>query len=97
MLDGIVDIYMPDFKFWTAQTSEKLCKAKDYPEVTKKAITKMHQQVGDLTFDSNGLAKRGVLVRHLVMPNHVEEGKEIMRFLASISKDMYVNVMEQYR
>jgi putative pyruvate formate lyase activating enzyme len=58
----------------------------------------MYRQVGDLVFDENGLAKRGLLVRHLVMPNHVEEGKAIMKFLATeISKDTYVNVMEQYR
>ncbi len=89
---------MPDFKFWTAKTSERLCKARDYPEVTKRVIKEMHRQVGDLVFDSNGLAKKGLLVRHLVMPSYVDEGKEIVEFLAKeVSKDTYVNIMEQYR
>ena len=98
LLDGLVDIYMPDFKFWTPQTSERLCKARNYPEVTKRVIKEMYRQVGDLVFDANGIAKKGVLVRHLVMPSYVEEGQNIMSFLAhEVSKDMYVNIMEQYR
>lgn len=98
LLEGLVDIYMPDFKFWTSQTSERLCKARDYPEVAKRVIKEMHRQVGDLVFDENGIAKKGLLVRHLVMPTYVEEGKSIMAFLAhEISKDTYVNIMEQYR
>ena len=94
----IADIYMPDFKFWTSQTSLRLCKAKDYPDVAKNVIKEMHRQVGCLTFDQNGIAKKGVLVRHLLMPNYVDEGKEILSFLANhVSKDTYVNLMEQYR
>ena len=98
LLDGLIDIYMPDFKFWTEDTSERLCKARNYPNVTKNVIKEMYRQVGDLVFDSNGIAQRGLLVRHLVMPNYVEEGKNIMSFIAKeISKDTYVNIMEQYR
>lgn len=98
MLDGLVDIYMPDFKFWSPETAHRLCKSRSYPKVARKAIKMMHEQVGDLVFDSGGLAKKGLLVRHLVMPGLVDEGKEIMRFLADeISKDTYVNVMDQYR
>ena len=98
LLDGLVDIYMPDFKFWTPETSERLCKARNYPEVTKAVIKEMHRQVGDLVFDVNGIAQKGLIVRHLVMPNYVEEGRKIMSFLASeVSKDLYVNIMEQYR
>lgn len=98
LLDGIVDIYMPDFKFWTQETSQRLCKAKDYPSVTQAVIKEMYRQVGDLVFDQNGLAKQGLLVRHLVMPGLVEEGKKILQFLADeVSKDTYVNIMEQYR
>jgi len=98
LLDGLVDIYMPDFKFWTAETSQKLCKAKDYPEVTKRVIKEMHRQVGDLVFTESGLAKQGLLVRHLVMPGLVDEGKQILEFIAGeVSKDTYVNIMEQYR
>jgi len=98
LLDGLVDVYLPDFKFWHAATSQRLCKARDYPEVARRIITLMHRQVGDLVFDSNGLAKKGVLVRHLVMPSYVDEGKSILSFLAKdVSKDTYVNLMEQYR
>ena len=97
LMDGLVDIYMPDFKFWSAETSARLCKARDYPEVTRAAITEMHRQVGDLVFNQFGLAKSGVLVRHLVMPGHIGEAKEIMSWLHGLSPDMYVNVMEQYR
>lgn len=97
LLDGLVDIYMPDFKFWEADTAARLCKARDYPEVTRGVIREMHRQVGDLVFSPNGLAKSGLLVRHLVMPGQVEEGREILSFLHSLSPDTYVNIMEQYR
>ncbi|XP_040567922.1 uncharacterized protein [Lepeophtheirus salmonis] len=98
LLEGIVDIYMPDFKFWTQETSYRLSKARDYPETAMKAIKEMHRQVGDLVFDSSGLAKQGLLVRHLVMPNYVDEAAKIMHFLSEeISKDTYVHIMEQYR
>jgi len=97
LLDGLVDIYMPDFKFWREDTSARLCKARDYPAVTRAVITEMHRQVGDLVFDHNGLAKCGVLVRHLVMPGHLQEARDILTWLHSLSPDMYVNVMEQYR
>ena len=97
LLDGLVDIYMPDFKFWREDTSARLCKARDYPSVTRAAITEMHRQVGDLVFDHHGLAKCGLLVRHLVMPGHKGEAKDILTWLHSLSPDTYVNVMEQYR
>jgi len=97
LLDGLVDIYMPDFKFWSEESSAKLCKARDYPSVTRSVITEMYRQVGDLVFDQNGLAKSGLLVRHLAMPGHVEEGKSILSWLHSLSPDTYVNIMEQYR
>jgi len=97
LLDGLVDIYMPDFKFWSPDTSARLCKARNYPEVTRSVISEMYRQVGDLVFDQNGLAKCGVLVRHLVMPGYIHEAKEIISWLYSVSPDMYVNIMEQYR
>jgi len=98
LLDGLIDVYMPDFKFWTSETSQRLCKARDYPEVTRRVVQEMHRQVGDLCFDERGLAKKGVLLRHLVMPNYVEESKQIMDWVAeSVSKDTYVHIMEQYR
>ncbi|MBW1784530.1 MAG: radical SAM protein [Deltaproteobacteria bacterium] len=98
LLDGIFDIYMPDFKFWDNSWSERFCHAPDYKEVATAAIREMHRQVGDLVLDSEGIAVRGVLIRHLVMPKGVSGTEHIMRFLAEeISVDTYVNVMDQYR
>ncbi len=98
LMEGVVDIYMPDFKYWTAEDSAKYLKATRYPEIAREVIREMHRQVGPLTFDENGLAKRGVLVRHLVMPDSHENTKSIMQFLSNeLSPDTYVNVMDQYR
>ena len=98
MLEGVIDIYMPDFKFWDARHAERCCQAPDYPEKARAAIREMHRQVGDLQVDAGGIAPKGLLVRHLVMPNGVSGTAEIMRFLAEeISPDTYVNVMGQYR
>jgi putative pyruvate formate lyase activating enzyme len=97
LMDGIVDIYMPDFKFWDERLSLLYLKAKDYAEAARRAIREMHRQVGPLTLDERGLARRGVLVRHLVMPGEIAGTREIMRFLAEeVSPDTYVNVMGQY-
>ena len=97
-LDGVVDIYMPDFKFWDARLSARLVKAKDYPEAARAALREMHRQVGDLVMDEDGIARRGLLVRHLVMPGGLAGTRAIMRFLArEISRDTYVNLMAQYR
>jgi putative pyruvate formate lyase activating enzyme len=98
LLRGIVDIYMPDFKFWDAQWAKRYCNAPDYREIAVNALTEMHSQVGDLVLDSHGIAERGLLVRHLVMPHGVSGTKEVMEFLAKeISPNTYVNVMDQYR
>jgi putative pyruvate formate lyase activating enzyme len=97
LLDGIVDIYMPDFKFWDSQLALRYVRAEDYPEAARQAIREMHRQVGELKMDENGLAKRGVLVRHLVMPGGIAGTEEIMRFLAEkVFPDTYTNVMDQY-
>jgi putative pyruvate formate lyase activating enzyme len=97
-MDGIVDIYMPDFKFFTEEHSRTYSKAKDYGEVARQTIKEMHRQVGDLFIAEDGLAKRGLLIRHLVMPGGVADTKEIMSYIASeISANTYVNVMAQYR
>ena len=98
LLEGIVDIYMPDFKFWNKESAKRYAKAPDYPEVAQKAILEMYRQVGDLVMDEEGVAVKGLLVRHLVMPGSLEETREILRFLArDVSEDTYVNVMDQYR
>ncbi len=98
LLDGLVDIYMPDFKFWESETAKRLAKAKDYPERAREAIREMHRQVGELRFGPDGMARRGVLVRHLVMPGQTEEAASIFRWLAEeISPATYVNIMGQYR
>src|SRR5262249_56739151 len=97
LLDVIVDIYMPDLKFWEPATAHRLAKAKDYPERAREAILEMHRQVGVLRFGPEGLARRGVLVRHLVMPGQEEEAAAIFEWLArEVSPDTYVNVMGQY-
>ena len=98
LMEGLVDVYMPDFKFWHRETARRLCKAKTYPEVARAAIREMHRQVGDLRFGPDGLARRGLLVRHLVMPGQTDETTAILRWLAEeISPDTYVNLMGQYR
>lgn len=97
LLDGVVDIYMPDFKFWDTETAARLVEAPDYPEKARQAIKEMHRQVGTLQLDADGLARRGVLVRHLVMPHGIANTREIARWLVTeLSPDTYVNVMDQY-
>jgi putative pyruvate formate lyase activating enzyme len=97
LLDGVVDVYMPDFKYWDADRARRFVKAADYPEVARRTIREMHRQVGPLTFDRDGLAVRGVLVRHLVMPGGTDDASAILRFLAEeVSPDTCVNLMGQY-
>jgi putative pyruvate formate lyase activating enzyme len=97
LLDGIVDIYMPDFKIWDEALSLRYLKARDYPAAARRAILEMHRQVGELKLDEHGLAKRGVLIRHLVMPGEIAGTEAVMRFIAEqVSPDSYVNVMGQY-
>lgn len=97
LLDGIVDIYMPDFKIWDDKKASRYLKARNYPEIARQAIKEMHRQVGVLKVDERGLARRGVLVRHLVMPGDIAGTAEIMRFLAEeLSPDTYINLMDQY-
>lgn len=98
LLDGIFDIYMPDFKYWDEGVAIRLSKAPGYPEIARQAIKEMHRQVGDLIVDSNGIAHRGLLVRHLVLPGGLAGTRDVMRFLArEISPNTYVNIMDQYR
>jgi putative pyruvate formate lyase activating enzyme len=97
-LDGLVDIYMPDFKFWTRASSARLCDAPDYPVRARAALREMHRQVGDLCFTPDGVAARGLLIRHLVLPGLLDESRAIFAWLArGLSPDTYVNIMAQYQ
>jgi len=97
LMDGIVDIYMPDFKYWSAERSRTYLKAENYPEAARAAIEAMHRQVGMLVVDDEGLAKRGLIVRHLVMPGALDETLAILQWIADrLGRDTYVNLMDQY-
>ena len=97
LLDRVVDIYMPDIKYWDPDRAGRYLQAPDYPEVARAACREMHRQVGDLQLDGNGLARRGLLIRHLVMPGSQDDTRSIMNFLADLSPDTYINIMAQYR
>lgn len=98
LMEGLVDIYMPDFKFWSSESSRRLARAADYPEHARLAILEMHRQVGALRTGPDGLARRGLILRHLVMPGQEEEAAAILRWAAeALSPDTYVNIMGQYR
>jgi putative pyruvate formate lyase activating enzyme len=98
LLDGVFDIYMPDFKYGDNVAAMRLSKAPDYVEVAKACIKEMHRQVGDLVMDDRGIAQRGLLLRHLVLPEGLAGTREVMHFIATeLSKNTYVNVMDQYR
>jgi putative pyruvate formate lyase activating enzyme len=98
LLDGVVDIYMPDMKYADAEIARKYSKIERYPAVNQEGVKEMHRQVGDLALDRDGIALRGLLVRHLVLPEGLAGTDEIARFLAEeVSRDTYINVMDQYR
>jgi putative pyruvate formate lyase activating enzyme len=98
LLDGIVDIYMPDMKYGDSSLAHKYSKVRNYVEMNRAAVKEMHRQVGDLLLDSNGIAKRGLLVRHLILPHGIAGTGEVLRFLATeISRNTYLNLMDQYR
>jgi len=98
LLDGIVDIYMPDMKYSDEKTAEQLSGIKDYPKVNRAAVKEMHRQVGDLQIDEQGIAQGGLLVRPLVLPHGLAGTQEVVRFLAQeVSTNTYLNIMAQYR
>jgi putative pyruvate formate lyase activating enzyme len=97
-LDGVVDVYMPDMKYADDRVALRLSGVRDYVRVNRAAVREMHRQVGDLRVDARGVATRGLLVRHLVLPGGAAGTDGVMRFLATrVSRDTYVNVMDQYR
>jgi putative pyruvate formate lyase activating enzyme len=98
LLDGVVDIYMPDIKYADADVAKKYSKVSEYPAVNQAAVREMHRQVGDLRMDERGIAQRGLLVRHLVLPEGLAGTAEVVRFLRDeVSRNTYINVMAQYR
>jgi putative pyruvate formate lyase activating enzyme len=99
LLDGIIDIYLPDFKYFDGKMAAKYSSgAKSYPELTKKALLEMHRQVGVAKTASDGLMYRGLMIRHLVMPNGVSGTKEVISWIAeNLPKDTYLNILSQYR
>ena len=97
LLEGVVDIYMPDMKFAAREPAQRYCDAPDYFEKAKDAVREMHRQVGDLHIGPEGLARRGLLARHLVLPGGLAGTAEVVRFLAGLSTETYLNVMDQYR
>jgi putative pyruvate formate lyase activating enzyme len=98
LLDGVIDIYMPDMKYSDSRFARYYSKVRNYPQVNQAAVREMHRQVGDLVINEHGLALRGLLVRHLVLPNNLAGTADIVHFLANeISKNTYLNLMDQYR
>jgi len=98
LLEDIVDIYMPDMKYGRSKEAQKYSGAKDYPEVCFNAVSEMHRQVGDLQLDDAGVAYRGLLIRHLVLPNDIAGSERVFKFISEkISKNSYINIMDQYR
>jgi uncharacterized Fe-S radical SAM superfamily protein PflX len=98
LLDGIIDIYMPDMKYSSENQGDRLSGVPDYPSVNKKAVCEMHRQVGDLQIDFRGIAVRGLLIRHLVLPAGLAGSRNVLDFVArEISKNTYLNIMDQYR
>jgi putative pyruvate formate lyase activating enzyme len=98
LLDGVIDIYMPDMKYSDPKNARRYSKIRNYPQVNQAAVKEMHRQVGDLCVDDQGVAQRGLLVRHLVLPDGIAGTNEIAKFLSDkISPDTYLNLMDQYR
>jgi putative pyruvate formate lyase activating enzyme len=97
LLDGIVDIYLPDMRYSEDGIARRYSAALDYPDANRAAIKEMYRQAGNLVLDKNGIAKRGLIIRHLVLPNGLSGSESIMKFLAEeISKDVYISLMSQY-
>lgn len=97
LMEGIVDVYMPDFKLWTSETARRYLRRADYPDVARETIVEMNRQVGDLVLDERGMVQRGLIVRHLIMPGLLDETGAILRFVAEeLGTGTCVNPMAQY-
>jgi putative pyruvate formate lyase activating enzyme len=96
LLDNIIDIYMPDIKYSDSKIAKKYSQVDNYWGIVQKAVKEMHDQVGDLIIDKNGIAQKGLLIRHLILPNNIAGTDQVINFLASLSQDTYINIMDQY-
>ena len=97
MLDGYIDIYLPDFKYYYDELGKKYSNVNNYPEAVKQVIKEMYKQVGKPVFDENGIIQKGLIIRHLVLPNHITNSKKILKWIKeNINKDVYVSIMAQY-
>jgi putative pyruvate formate lyase activating enzyme len=97
LLDGVIDIYMPDMKYSDPVVAKRYSRIPDYPQINQKAVKEMHRQVGDLSVDKDGIAVRGLLVRHLVLPDNLAGTDEVVRYLCErVSQNTYLNIMNQY-
>lgn len=97
LLDGVIDVYLADFRYWDAAAAQRYSSATDYPQVARTAIAEMHRQVGDLALDEEGVARRGLIVRHLVLPGHIAGTGQVMRYLMeNISPGLHISLMDQY-
>jgi putative pyruvate formate lyase activating enzyme len=98
LLAGVIDIYMPDAKYGTNEAGEKYSKVKNYWDINREVLKEMHQQVGDLVVNQNGIAEEGLIIRHLVLPNQIASSFTILEFIAhNLSLNTYLNIMTQYR
>ncbi|MEK7375647.1 MAG: radical SAM protein, partial [Candidatus Margulisiibacteriota bacterium] len=96
ILDGIIDVYMPDFKYFDDEKAKEYSNAGNYIETAKAGIKEMLRQVGNMRFDENDVAVRGLIVRHLVLPNGISDSKKLIKYLSAVSKDMWISIMSQY-
>jgi putative pyruvate formate lyase activating enzyme len=95
-LDGLVDIYLPDLKYWDAEPALQYSQAENYPDVARAGVAEMLRQVGNIVFDEEGVARKGVVVRHLVLPNGLAGSEKVLGFLAALSKELWISLMAQY-
>lgn len=97
MLEGYIDIYLPDFKYYFNDLAKKYSKVDDYFEIVTKALKEMQRQVGSSVFDKNGIMKKGMIIRHLVLPNNIENSKKVLKWIKeNMKEDIYVSIMAQY-
>jgi len=96
LLDGVIDIYMPDVKFMDPRLASRYCHAENYPVVAAEVLREMHRQVGDLVIDDNGIARKGLIIRHLQIPSALDDSKAALDLIARISRNSFVNIMTQY-